>query len=88
MLKKVLSLRTFQDENGHTNLALEDIGGEVLSVSQFTLYGDVKTPPQEKDYRVRTTIYGRPCVMFHRTDASSNPEFYGKFNGNVDKGGT
>lgn len=42
MLKKVLSLRTFQDENGHTNLALEDIGGEVLSVSQFTLYGDVK----------------------------------------------
>ncbi len=42
MLKKVLSLRTFQDENGHTNLALEDIDGNVLSVSQFTLYGDVK----------------------------------------------
>jgi D-tyrosyl-tRNA(Tyr) deacylase len=42
MLKKVLSLRTFQDENGHTNLALEDINGEILSVSQFTLYGDVK----------------------------------------------
>lgn len=42
MLNKVLSLRTFQDENGHTNLGLEDIDGEVLSVSQFTLYGDVK----------------------------------------------
>lgn len=42
MLNKVLSLRTFQDENGHTNLGLDDIDGEVLSVSQFTLYGNVK----------------------------------------------
>lgn len=42
MLRKVLSLRIFPDENGHTNLSLEDVHGEVLSVSQFTLYADIK----------------------------------------------
>lgn len=52
-----------------------------------TLYGDVKTPPQEVDDRVRTTIYGRPCIIFHKADSSSDPVFYGKSNSNVDKGG-
>lgn len=50
-------------------------------------YGDVKTPPQEEDNRVRTTIYGRPCVIFHKADSGSEPVFYGKSNSNVDKGG-
>ena len=52
-----------------------------------TLYGDVKTPPQENDERVRTTIYGRPCVIFHKADSSAEPVFYGKSNANIDKGG-
>lgn len=50
-------------------------------------YEDVKTPPQENDDRVRTTIYGRPCVIFHKADSSSEPVFYGKSNANIDKGG-
>lgn len=50
-------------------------------------YGDTKTPPQENDDRVRTTIYGRPCVIFHKSDSGSEPVFYGKSNSNVDKGG-
>ena len=50
-------------------------------------YDDVKTPPQENDDRVRTTIYGRPCVIFHKVDSGSEPVFYGKSNSNVDKGG-
>lgn len=52
-----------------------------------TFYGDVKTPPQEEDDRVRTTIYGRPCVIFHKADSGSEPVFYGKSNANIDKGG-
>lgn len=42
MLQKMLNLRIFSDENGKTNLALKDVGGELLIVSQFTLYADCK----------------------------------------------
>lgn len=42
MLQKLLGLRIFEDENGKTNLALKDVDGELLLVSQFTLYADCK----------------------------------------------
>ena len=42
MRDKVLKLRIFPDNNGKTNLSLGQVGGEILSVSQFTLYGEVK----------------------------------------------
>src|SRR5574344_1888723 len=42
MAEKVLKLRVFPDENGKTNKSLSDVGGSVLSVSQFTLYADAK----------------------------------------------
>ena len=41
MLDKMLSLRVFMDENGLTNLSIYDVKGEILSVSQFTLYADL-----------------------------------------------
>lgn len=42
MVKKLLNLRVFQDENDKMNLALKDVNGELLLVSQFTLYADCK----------------------------------------------
>lgn len=42
MIKKMLGLRIFPDENGKTNLSLEQVGGELLLVSQFTLYADCR----------------------------------------------
>lgn len=42
LVKKLLGLRIFADAEGKTNLALEDVNGELLLVSQFTLYADCK----------------------------------------------
>jgi D-aminoacyl-tRNA deacylase len=40
MARKLRALRVFDDADGRMNLSVEDVGGEVLCVSQFTLYGD------------------------------------------------
>ena len=42
MIKKLINMRIFDDENGKTNLDLASVGGELLLISQFTLYADCK----------------------------------------------
>lgn len=55
MVKKLVGLRIFEDENGKTNLSLADVAGELLLISQFTLYANCK-----KGYRPSFTESGAP----------------------------
>ena len=55
MVKKLLGLRIFDDENDKINLSLTDVGGELLVISQFTLYANCK-----KGYRPSFTDAGAP----------------------------
>ena len=42
MVKKIINLRVFEDENNLMNKSIKDVSGSILSISQFTLYGDCK----------------------------------------------
>lgn len=42
LVRKIIQMRIFEDEEGKLNRSIQDIGGEILSVSQFTLYAETK----------------------------------------------
>jgi D-tyrosyl-tRNA(Tyr) deacylase len=67
LAEKIANLRLFADDEGKTNLSLADVGGEVLVVSQFTLYADLR--------KGRRPSWGRaedPEVAAERVEALAN----------------
>jgi D-tyrosyl-tRNA(Tyr) deacylase len=64
MAGKIASVRVFADAEGKMNLALGDVGGEVLVVSQFTLYGDLR-----KGRRPSWTGAAEPGLAAERVEA-------------------
>lgn len=61
MAEKIAFLRVFEDENAKMNLSLQDVGGSILAISQFTLYGDC-----DKGRRPSFTGAGHPALAKKR----------------------
>lgn len=66
LIDKIIKLRTFSDEHGLINLSLEDVKGDILSVSQFTLYAD--------------TTKGRRPSFTHALNSNDALDLYDYFN--------
>lgn len=71
MVKKIANLRIFDDENGIMNKSILDVGGQILSISQFTLYAD-------------TTKGNRPSY-FKALNGEEAIKLYEKFNEEMNK---
>lgn len=71
LVDKILKLRTFSDDHGLINLSLEDVNGQILSVSQFTLYAD--------------TTKGRRPSFTHALNPHDAQDLYEYFNAELEQ---
>ena len=71
LAKKIAGLRIFEDENGKMNLSVKDVGGEVLLVSQFTLYGDASHGNRPSFTLAERPEYAEPLYEYAVRELSS-----------------
>lgn len=70
MVKKTCSLRIFEDAEGKTNLSLSDVGGELMMISQFTLYADCKKGNRPGFFKAGSPDMASPLYDYILTEAS------------------
>ena len=79
MVDKMCKLRIFEDENGKTNCSLADVDGEILLISQFTLYADCSHGTGEPSLRTR-------AGALRRTGAEGRARYFrGRYEGRAFK---
>lgn len=87
LVKKIVGLRVFDDENGVMNLSIQDVGGDILVVSQFTLMASYKKGNRPSwikaaPHHISIPLYERFCELL--SDALGKPIGTGEFGAMMD----
>ncbi len=88
MIEKLLKLRIFSDEEGKTNITLAEHGGDILAVSQFTLYADLRKGNRPSFVRALGSLKSKPLFDIFKEELSSRMEKtqYGVFGADMKVG--
>ena len=84
-VRKISKMRIFSDENGKMNLSVQDISGEVLSISQFTLYADIRKGTRPSFSQAGNPAYAEAMYLkFNETLNEIVPTKAGEFGADME----